>query len=72
MDCLLGRGNSLLGQEPSDGLPRLTFTPRFKDEIEVRLQFALKRFAAVHTYSGGVNRSHNSTVVSRCQRFMGV
>ena len=51
VDGLLGRGNAPLGQLPSDGLPRLPFTPRLKDEIEVRLQFALKRFAAVHTHS---------------------
>jgi len=42
-------------QKLDDGLPRLAFAPRFEDQVEVRLQFALKRFAG-HTPVRDVNR----------------
>ena len=42
-------------QKLDDGFPRLAFAPRFEDQVEVRLQFALKRFAG-HTPVADVNR----------------
>ena len=48
-----------------DGLPRLTCAPRFSDEIEVRLQFALKWFSP-HT----LGRDDNPfSLISSCYQF---
>ena len=58
------RGDSVGGQKLDDGLPRLAFAPRFEDQVEVRLQFALKRFAG-HTPMGDVNRFYKFPGVSR-------
>ena len=51
-------------QKLDDGLPRLAFAPRFEDQVEVRLQFALKRFAG-HTPMGDVNRFYKFPGVDR-------
>jgi len=50
MNRLLAGGYSLLGERLGDGLPGLTPTSRLEDEIEVRLEFALKRLAG-HTHA---------------------
>ena len=63
VDRLLGRGDSVRGERLRDVLQRLTFAPRFEDEIEMRLQFALKRFAG-HTHRPGDNPS---TGIVRCK-----
>ncbi len=52
------------GQKLHDGLPHLAFAPRFEDQVEVRLQFALKRFAG-HTPVGDVNRFYKFPDVDR-------
>ncbi len=52
------------GQKLHDGLPRLAFAPCFEDQVEERLQFALKRFAG-HTPTGDVNRFYKFPVVDR-------
>ena len=51
-------------QKLDDGLPRLAFAPRFEDQVEVRLQFALKRLAG-HTPMGDVNRFYKFPDVVR-------
>ena len=51
-------------QKLGDGLPRLAITSRFEDQIEVRLQFALKRFAG-HTPARDVNRFYKFPDVDR-------
>ena len=53
-------------QKLDDGLPRLAFAPRFEDQVEVRLQFALKRFAG-HTPARYVNRFYKFPGVDRSQ-----
>jgi len=58
------RGDSVDGQKLDDGLPRLAFAPRFENQVEVRLQFALKRFAG-HTPARDVNRFYKFPDVDR-------
>lgn len=41
-------GDPLGGQKLNDGLPSLMFQPRFADQVEMRFQFAVIRFAG-HT-----------------------
>jgi hypothetical protein len=51
-------------QKLHDGLPRLAFAPRFEDQVEVRFQFAFKRFAG-HTPMRDVNRFYKFPDVDR-------
>ena len=67
MNSLGSRYDTLSHQLVRNGLPRLPFAPRFKDELEVRLQFALKRFAG-HTYGRNVNPSSEITSYQRSHR----